>query len=105
MKAYVNPEALKVGDVIKFVSYMSPYNSEFDLDGEAYDNKLKLNSVHKVIRINPPTQITYGFLSGKLNPIVDNGFTAWWGTWVYVDRLELEEKQYGIVKWLKKYYK
>jgi len=98
----VNPNDLKIGDKIKYISYKSVYSSECN-DDNCY---LEIGKIYKVYDIQCISHQHMARAIARRNPILldETGKhcgSAWWGTFEYLDKYEdFEPKRYGIVKFL-----
>jgi len=102
---YLNPNDLKVGDKIKYVSHKSWYHSCCNNDGE--NALLKIGKIYTVVRIDCPSSSHMALPEAQLNPLVKDSLgndcgTTWYGSWVYANKqYDLSHiNPYGIVKFL-----
>jgi len=108
----VNPQELRIGDVIRFIEDKSPYNHIF--------NNLSFMIVGKIYKVYSIESVTDGNMVqgfGTRNPMLRefdgaivgrHAGTAWWGTFEYVNRTEevtINVKLTPFAIWCKENYK
>lgn len=97
MSKIINPDELKVGDVIQFYSTSGFWRENLPL---------KVGRLYKVYKLDFMSEDNqaYDISKTKLNPLIReiggelSGFTAWWGEFIWPVKKEV--KTYGIVKFI-----
>lgn len=97
----VDPLKLKIGDKIKFKSYICGTNHERNVDENfTVYTKLKIGNIY-IVREIMKTQV--GHICGRANvnnPSLNNEVSAWWGEFEYIDKPL--DTRYGIAKFMEK---
>jgi len=106
---FVHPKDLKIGDIVRYVSRKSWISPNYH-DTDNYGTINQLYKVHKILKTTARHHMCGE--DGLNNPLLASvsddfrDFSAWYGSFVIVNReIKKTIKEYGIVKFCRRYYK